>query len=46
MMLLAIVTSFIPFNYLLNRSPSCGPHEDHNVLTHTGTTLDEDMPNF
>jgi len=46
MMLLALITSFIPLNYLLGRTPSCGPHEEENVLNETETTLDEDMPSW
>ena len=44
MMLLAILCSLLPFNYLLDRSPKCGPHQGLNVLTDTETTLDKDMP--
>merc|ERR1712154_181937 len=46
MLLLAIIVSFVPFNYFLNRTPICGPHKEENVLTETETTLDQDMPTF
>merc|ERR1712154_649452 len=46
MMLLAIIVSFVPFNYFLNRTPICGPHKEENVLNETETTLDQDMPSF
>ena len=42
MMLVGIVVSFIPLNWLLDRDPECGPHREQNVLRDTETVLDQD----
>lgn len=43
-MLLALVVAFIPFNYFLQRTPKCGPHEGQEIMNSFETTADKGMP--
>ena len=41
--LLAILCSLLPFNYLRDHEPKCGPHQGKKVLVDIEATLDKDM---
>lgn len=42
MMLIGIVLSLLPLNWLLDRTPNCGPHREMNVLTDTEMVMERD----